>query len=72
VLKDFELTSSVPDFQCAAIDELRRHDVFTGSYSCNGDTIDVISGGVLGVSSDRRGIMTLLFSSMVAGLSIML
>ncbi|KAK9799484.1 hypothetical protein SCARD494_01997 [Seiridium cardinale] len=53
VLQDFNITSSVPAFHCEPIDEMRRHGAFPGSYSCNGDKIDIPNNAI---SSTTRGL----------------
>ncbi|KAK8081437.1 hypothetical protein PG996_000218 [Apiospora saccharicola] len=45
VLDDFELTSTVPEFHCGTIDQMRMHGVFVGNYSCNGNSVDMVPPG---------------------------
>ncbi|KAK8026533.1 hypothetical protein PG991_003589 [Apiospora marii] len=42
VLDDFALTSTVPEFHCGTIDQMRMHGVFVGNYSCNGKSVDMV------------------------------
>ncbi|KAK8139294.1 hypothetical protein PG984_002674 [Apiospora sp. TS-2023a] len=45
VLDDFALTSTVPEFHCGTIDQMRMHGVFVGNYSCNGHSVDMVPPG---------------------------
>ncbi|KAI1881557.1 hypothetical protein JX265_000383 [Neoarthrinium moseri] len=74
VLQDFEIRSSVPDFHCEPIDEMRRHGVFPGRYSCNGNSVAVPNGGAADRARLRNALVLLLLSvclvfGTVAGLS---
>ncbi|KAK7987471.1 hypothetical protein PG989_007786 [Apiospora arundinis] len=42
VLGVFDLTSTVADFHCGTIDQMRMHGVFAGNYSCNGHNVDMV------------------------------
>lgn len=45
MLDDFALTSTVPEFHCGTIDQMRMHGVFVGNYSCNGNSVDMVPPG---------------------------
>ncbi|KAK6843808.1 hypothetical protein PG987_004668 [Apiospora arundinis] len=42
ILSVFELTSTVAEFHCGTIDQMRMHGVFAGNYSCNGHNVDMV------------------------------
>ncbi|KAK8041812.1 hypothetical protein PG993_006335 [Apiospora rasikravindrae] len=42
VLDTFALTSTVAEFHCGTIDQMRLHGVFAGDYTCNGHSVDMV------------------------------
>ncbi|KAK8019182.1 hypothetical protein PG990_004320 [Apiospora arundinis] len=42
ILSVFELTSTIAEFHCGTIDQMRMHGVFAGNYSCNGHNVDMV------------------------------
>ena len=44
ILNNFQVKSSVPNFHCAALDDLRRRGAIPGRYNCNGNGVDMLSG----------------------------
>lgn len=70
VLLSFNITSTASTFNCDPLDELRRHGVFPGLYSCNGNTIDVPSGSI--GKGGGRSLLGVAMGLMVAGLLIVI
>ncbi|KAK8048304.1 hypothetical protein PG994_010034 [Apiospora phragmitis] len=72
VLANFALTSTVPEFHCGTIDQMRMHGVFVGNYTCNGNSVDMVpphhnGGGVIRPRGEAAFVVFSIMFSMVLG-----